>query len=293
MMHAANENKRSSVDVLLKYKASPYIATYDEGLNCADIAHNCGHQDLYEYLEKIISPDRDTFKPAVTVSNDDKENEVPSCHKLRELEVFLTSQELGYLIPLFNEQKVTFHMLLTMNQKDLERMGISQMGVQQKLLTAIKGVHGSELEMPDMSQSLYNLQLNCRDCSKVLKIYTKHLKYLRATSVYLLTQFKNSPKLLAEYSTNAPEDSGMITNFQNVHEVAASLRDNIECLNEVLSDNLGCEVIPGDLQRKKTLKSTWNIGYFVVGLGVGAVASVMVVKNISSFRSLSKLFGSS
>ena len=287
MMHAANENKRSSVDVLLKYKASPYIATYDEGLNCADIAHNCGHQLLYEYLEKIISPDRDHFKPAVSVSNDDKENEVPSCHKLRELEVFLTSQELGHLIPLFNEQKVTFHMLLTMNQKDLERMGISQMGIQQKLLTAIKGVHGSELEMPDMSQSLYNLQLNCRDCSKVLKIYTKHLKYLRATSVYLLGQFKNSPKILAEYSTNAPEDSGMITNFQNVHEVAVSLRNNIECLNEVLSDNLGCEVIPGDTHGTKTYSSAWNMGYFVVGFGVGALASVMILKNISSIRSFS------
>ena len=287
MMYAANENKRSSIDILLKYKASPYIATFDEQLTCADIAHNCGHQALYEYLEQIISPDTDIFKPAVSKSDENKENDVPTCHKVRELELFLTSQELANLIPLFNEQKVTFDMLLTMNQKDLERVGISQMGIQQKLLTAIKGVHGSEFEMPDMSQSLYNLELNCRDCSKVLKIYTKHLKYLRATSEYLLRQFRDSSKLNAEYSTNAPEDSGMITNFQNVHEIVVSLRDNIECINDVMSKSLAFEVVDKVPNERGAHKSALSLGYFVVGVGIGVLASFVITKNIS-FSSLSK-----
>lgn len=287
LMHAANENKRSSVDTLIKYKASPYIATFDEQLTCADIAHNCGHQTLYQHLEKIISPDTDIFKPAVPLPDEDKENDVPTYQKMRELELFLTSQELGNLIPLFNEQRVTFEMLLTMNQKDLERVGISQMGIQQKLLTAIKGVHGSEFEMPDMSQSLYNLELNCRDCSKVLKIYTKHLKYLRATSEYLLRQFKGSSKLITEYPTNAPEDSGLIANFQNVHEIVVSLRDNVECINEVMSEKLGCEVVERGLNEQGGHQTGWNLGYFVVGVGIGALTSCAIMKNLS-FSSFSK-----
>ena len=278
-MHAADQDRRGSVDILLKYRASVYIQSFDSQLTCADIAYNCGHQALYEFLEKIVSPETDVFKPTVPKEDGDKENEAPKYHKMRELELFLTSQELGSLIPLFNEQKVTFDMLLTMNQKDLERLGISQMGVQQKLLTAIKGVHGSEYEMPDMSQNLYNLELNARDCSKVMKIYTKHLKYLRATSEYLLKQCQYSKKLEDEYPTNAPEDSGLLNNFQTVYEVSGVLCNNIEAINDTLSQKLSMQVAE---KRHKIVSASGLRNYagcFLLGVGIGALACFAATRN--------------
>ena len=278
-MYAADRNQRSSIDILLKYRASIYIQSFDAQLTCADVAYNCGHQPLYEFLEKIISPETDIFKQTPSEEEVNKENEAPKYHKMKELELFLTSQELGNLIPLFNEQKVTFGMLLTMNQKDLERVGISQMGIQQKLLKAIKGVHGSEYEMPDMSQSLYNLELNCRDCSKVIKIYTKHVKYLRATSEYLLKQCQFSKKLEAEFPTNAPEDSGLLNNFQNLYDVSGLLLDNIESMNDVLSEKLNIQVAQ---KRTKAVVSSsvgTNLGFVVLGVGIGAFTSFAFLRN--------------
>ena len=280
-MYAAETNQRAACEILLASRANVYLASFSDSLTCADVAHSCGHQDLYKLLEATINPESVSFKPAVEQTDQGK-GEERNYHKTQDLELFLTGKDLGNLIPLFSEHKVTFDMLLTMNQKDLERVGITQMGVQQKLLGAIKGVHGSEFEMPDMSQSLYNLELNFRDCSKVMKIYSKHLKYMTATSDYLLRQLRNSAKIAGERSTNAPEDSGVADNFRIVEAIVTKLKSNVDQIHDELG---GYDILE---KREEGSSSGRGVGagWLVLGLGIGVVAAMSATKYHSIIKIL-------
>lgn len=268
LMWAASEDHRACVDVLLAAGASAFLKAFD-GQDCADIAYSCGHQALYELLEVKINPSKHSLLPpkAATTENHTREADV---------ELFLTSIDLGNLIPLFREQHIEFSTLTTMSSKDLERIGVIQLGVQKKILEATKAVNSSEWEMPDQS-ALYQLHLNCKDAAKVLKIFTKHLKYLNATATYVLNEFKHSPKMAKEYDTGAVEDSEIIGHCQNVGKIGATLNSSIIQCGEVLSDKIRCPV----MERKVEDGVGSGLVVFtslVVGVGIGVLGVVAGVR---------------
>jgi len=269
LMWAASEQHRSCIDVLLTAGASVFLTAFD-GQNCADIAYSCGYQELYEYLEIKINPSKHSLlppKPPTKAANYTREGDV---------ELFLTSIDLGNLIPLFREQHIEFSTLTTMSSKDLERIGVIQLGVQKKILEATKAVNCSEWEMPDQS-ALFQLHLNCKDSAKVLKMLTKHLKYLNATATYVLKEFKTSPKLAAEYDTGAVEDSEIIEQCQNVAKIGSTLNSSILECGEVLSDKIKCAVLEDEGQ-EGVGSGLVVFTSFVVGIGLGVLGVVTGVR---------------
>lgn len=66
-----------------------------------------------------------------------------------DLEMFLLGQQLGELIPLFQEHRVEFGQLLSMTDSDLRSMGVAQVGWRKKILNGVLEVHKREWIMPD------------------------------------------------------------------------------------------------------------------------------------------------
>ena len=276
-MYAASENHREVVDVLLKSKASPFLMTYNSQ-SCADIAYDCGHEQLYIFLENLIHPDVNELKSVVHNLEYDDDNS-HKVHTMGDMDMFLNSIYLSNLIPLFQKHSITFQTLLTMTEKDLERIGVIQLGIQKKILESVKSLHCSEWEMPNQTTTLHTLDLNSQDSAKVLKVYTKHLKYLNSTAVYLLAQFEGSKKLQCEYDTNEIETSGLIEHFRNAYSVVRDLSENIDEIDDVLYDKLGFVVANREGRAKRDPVELGCV--FMLGLGLGILASVGVNKYLT------------
>ena len=66
-----------------------------------------------------------------------------------DLEMFLLGQQLGNLIPLFQEHRVEFGQLLCMTDSDLRLMGVAQVGWRKKILNGVLDVHKRDWNMPE------------------------------------------------------------------------------------------------------------------------------------------------
>eukprot|EP00116_Pleurobrachia_bachei_P002027 sb/3462289/ len=223
MLYAAERNHIPCVEALRSHNASIFIQS-NEGLSAADIARQCGHQRLFTLLDGKSG----TFEAPIG----------GTFQQHGDLEMFLSSIELSSLSPIFRAHKIDFETLLTMNQHDLESAGVTQIGNQKKLLEAVRQLHPTEFEMPDMSQTLYNLQLDCRDTAKVLKIFNRHLRYMRGSAKYVLGQVRESRKMESEWAGNRVEESGVLDNYMSVLDTVRELERCVQEVGEEMCDKM-------------------------------------------------------
>ena len=73
-----------------------------------------------------------------------------------ELDMVLSGLELSEYIPLFQEHQVEFSSLLRFTEEDLEKLGITKMGVRKKIIEAIHEIHKKEWEKSSLSNIIYN-----------------------------------------------------------------------------------------------------------------------------------------
>ena len=66
-----------------------------------------------------------------------------------DLEMFLLGQQLGDMIPLFQQHKVEFGQMLSLTDSDLQLMGVAKVGCRKKILNGVLEVHKREWPMPE------------------------------------------------------------------------------------------------------------------------------------------------
>ncbi|XP_077985257.1 ankyrin repeat, SAM and basic leucine zipper domain-containing protein 1-like [Glandiceps talaboti] len=209
LIWAASKGQTHVTKVLLQSNADPNKAASD-GLKAHDVAYANSFIMLSELLEFAANPSQPSCRVTYnSMSNGDVEpnhtdvspvrKDSPASnnqHYIRygDLELFLCGLELGHLVPLFQDHQITFPAFLRMNDHDLEKIGVRQLGYRKKILEAIQHVHKKEWEPTSLtSQNLRRYKiLSVGECSAILNNISKHCEYISSTVGYIKDQMKSS-----------------------------------------------------------------------------------------------------
>lgn len=112
-----------------------------------------------------------------------------------DLELFLTGIKLGDLVPLFRQHQLQFSDLLSVTDRDLEQMGVTQVGVRKRLLDSILEVHKREWDMPKEAVPL-NRTISGPEAAVILSNLARHAHYVRGTAVFLQQHIQSDPDVL-------------------------------------------------------------------------------------------------
>lgn len=154
--------------------------------------------------------------------SEDEDNS-QSVIKYGELELFLCGLDLSQYVGLFQQHHLDFTTVLRMNDEDLIKMGIDQIGVRKKILDGIRIVHKKEWETSSLQQIQYNKQLSCADTIAMVANISKHCKYIGNTCGYIRDQILKHKDILDTQDGTGPdlllqhtEDS--MKNVQGLHK---------------------------------------------------------------------------
>ena len=142
-MWAADKGDGAIVRLLLEHGSTDAKLISAAGLRASDIAIAGGHNQVACLLDQHCV--KQEAKPAVHVSS--------------ELETVLSGLELAHLTPLFSEHRMEYESFLLLEEADLDRMGITKVGVRTKLLNAVKEIHTREWERGSLPAIQYSKHL--------------------------------------------------------------------------------------------------------------------------------------
>ncbi|KFM82548.1 Ankyrin repeat, SAM and basic leucine zipper domain-containing protein 1, partial [Stegodyphus mimosarum] len=207
------------------------------GLTAVELAYENGHNEVVSLLQKgHFAKDRpsETSASEMVTTHSSKSisqmsksfPNVKNYVKLGDLDLFLTGIGLKEFLPVFSEHQLNFHDLLIMNDEELEKVGIKQVGVRKKILEACKAVHKKEWQdssLPNLKQCHY---ISCPDAVAMMANIAKHLKYISISVNYIRLQIQSNPRIL-----ELSQDSA------NVHDLIDEMEDslkNVRNLNDEL-----------------------------------------------------------
>ncbi|KAI9547511.1 hypothetical protein NQZ68_017064 [Dissostichus eleginoides] len=133
-----------------------------------------------------------------------------SVTKLNDLELFLHGLNLGHLSDIMTENDITWSYLLTMEKQDLEKVGITDPEVQQKVLSAVQQMHLDKVDLDTISfagpaesgsEDLHNFLISVRQqcCYLTEKIQDVNGRFPRQASQLV---FSLDPKKEAQAVCN-------------------------------------------------------------------------------------------
>ncbi|XP_006816395.1 ankyrin repeat, SAM and basic leucine zipper domain-containing protein 1-like [Saccoglossus kowalevskii] len=218
---AASRGHLHIVRTLLEFHADAKKLACD-GQTPADIAYAQNYTAVADLLELATNPSQlgskinhnssEDASETTNISTIKKSSPAEKTHFVRygELELFLCGLELAHLVPLFQEQEITFSTFLRLNDADLERMGIRQLGYRKKILEAIHHVHVTEWKPTSLTSNNLHLQKNISfgECNAMIRNIHDHCDYIGST-IYYIRQHVPSSRLTA----NNDKDTGILTTY--------------------------------------------------------------------------------
>lgn len=123
------------------------------GQKAVDIALIAGHKEVAALLDLSLKPSP-TEPEAVTAVP-----EPAAATVVTELDTVLMGLDMTDLIPIFQQHKMTYETFLLLDDGDLDRMDIHQVGYRTKLLNAVKEIHTKEWERGSLPAVHYNKYL--------------------------------------------------------------------------------------------------------------------------------------
>ncbi|XP_046854028.1 ankyrin repeat, SAM and basic leucine zipper domain-containing protein 1-like isoform X2 [Xenia sp. Carnegie-2017] len=142
---AASRGHGRIARMLIDNNANLTLYTND-GQSAEDLAYEGGFTTLADVLNNLVHPNR-------FIDQNIRGNEIcdtsgkRDCVRFGDLEMFLFGLELGHLIPLLQEHKINFEGLLQLTDSELQQLGVSQVGVRKKILSATHDVHTKEWDL--------------------------------------------------------------------------------------------------------------------------------------------------
>ncbi|XP_061533343.1 ankyrin repeat, SAM and basic leucine zipper domain-containing protein 1 [Phycodurus eques] len=150
---AVHHGREKAVLKLLQLGADSTIVT-NAGKSPAQLALLLKHAQISRILSSSwkIDPVLPFSSTEESLSTSIKTNTQPpsfveSVPKLDDLELLLHGLELGYLIDIMHEKDIAWSELLTMEEEDLAKVGITDAEDQQKVLSAVRQMHLDKVEL--------------------------------------------------------------------------------------------------------------------------------------------------
>ncbi|GFQ90271.1 ankyrin repeat, SAM and basic leucine zipper domain-containing protein 1 [Trichonephila clavata] len=273
--------------ILIEKGADPTILN-NVGQSPIDLAYECGHTEVASLLEKgrIIKESLNTesctdlvVKKSSDIKEISKQTDSKNFVRIGEMELFLSGIDCSDCIPKFIEHQLEFHDLLVMDDSELEKIGITQVGVRKKILEACQSVHKKEWEnssLPNLKQRQY---ISCPDAVTMMANISKHLKYISTSVIYIRQQIQSQPRIL-ELSQDTANVHDLLDemddSLKNVHFLNDELRflkmhlEKVQDQVQYIPADLIVETIPTRHQQKRLL-------YVALGMTIlsGTVAGIL------------------
>lgn len=200
LMWASFHGNEKIVKLLLDNYADSYVVSID-GETASDLALARNHHTIIPLLEPATNAQENKEQNKTLING---KKEFKKYTKYDDLEVFLTNLNFADVIPLFNERELTFKNLLTMNEKELEEIGINRLGVRKRIIREINTIHKVKWQMSSLPRLANQQNITSFDIISVMANAKKQLSYIEATIVYLRQQIKEEKMMETEDAhTNA------------------------------------------------------------------------------------------
>lgn len=230
---AAGRGHGRVVRTLLDRGADANICTND-GQTPSDIAYASDYPRLSDVIALAASgkptPSTevalDAAKPTIGPIDD-------SPHTYGSLEMFLMGQGLKHLLPKFQEHKVTFDGLLSLTEKELDQMGITQVGVRTKILDGIREVHKKEWDASSL-QTTEKHSLSAEEVTVILANVSRHLTFLRS-SVSFVQKHLNTVREPLDFVQDVTAAEGMSLYCREANEASQELNEELDSVSQRIS----------------------------------------------------------
>jgi len=258
--HGAANGFTHIVRVLVNAGADLSLTTLD-GQTPADVAFASGFYQLAEILESCDGKEDNRLNglPDTLISKTK-----PAESKFvsyGDLELFLHGLELGDVISKFQEHKISFAELLKLTDSDLVTIGINELGVRKKLLTAIHNVNTEEWDLSSLSTATLT-KMSTLELASMFANLTNHLKCMESTVLYLHRQMKikkdevlaDNPSLQKMLVDQSSETLSACTGFNE------SVRALSEDVNEIFVDQ---DLQPVSLITPKRTRARFSNNFYI------------------------------
>lgn len=277
---AASRGHGRVVRTLLDHGADPKIYSSD-GQTASDIAYSSDYPRISDIISLAASGKQsvstevalEAAKPTSYITEEDSSLHYGS------LEVFLVGHELKYLLPKFQEHKVTFDGLLTLTEKELDQMGITQVGVRTKILDAIREVHKKEWDVSSL-QAIEKHSLSAAEVTVILANVSRHLTFIRS-SVSYVRKHLNTVNEPLEFVQDVTEAEGMSLYCIEATKASQDLNDELKAVKtQILQINSKISNTAPDLivdEKPQSAQHSSQGGLLLAaGLATVALGAIMV-----------------
>jgi len=232
---AASRGHGRVVRILLDHQADSKIYSND-GQTPSDIAYSSDFPRISDIITLASHgkhvPSEVIPEAAESLSADVKEDR-SSDMRYGDLEMFLCGLELTHLLPKFQEHKLTFDEFLNLTEKELDQMGITQVGVRTKILDAIREVHKKEWDVASL-RSMERHSLSAPDTTVILANVSKHLTFIRSSVTYVQKHLNTVNEPL-EFVQDVTTAEGMELFSKEAVEAVESLNKELQTVNTQIS----------------------------------------------------------
>lgn len=238
---AANRGHGRVVRILLEHGADPKIYSND-GQAPSDLAYSSEHHRVADMLSLAASgkqPPSEVAPQPVASSKVLVSKDSSSSMRYNDLEMFLCGLELTHLLPVFQENKMTFEEFLNLTEKELDQMGITQVGVRTKILDSIRDVHKKEWDVTSL-QSKEKHILSASEVTVILANVSRHLAFVRS-SVSYVQKHLNTIKEPLEFVQDVTEAEGMEMYSKEAVDTVDSLNEELNTVKTRIS-KIKCKV---------------------------------------------------
>ncbi|XP_036963127.1 ankyrin repeat, SAM and basic leucine zipper domain-containing protein 1 [Acanthopagrus latus] len=153
-----------------------------------------------------------------------------SVTKLDELELLLHGLDLGYLSDIMTENDITWSYLLTMEKEDLEKIGITDPVVQQKVLSAMQQMHLDKVDL-DTIGKLEAADCGSEELHNFLISVRQQCCYLTETIQDVISRFPRQASQLV-FSLDPKKEAQAVCNQLVIQ--TKDLQKEVTCLHNLL-----------------------------------------------------------
>ncbi|XP_041853243.1 ankyrin repeat, SAM and basic leucine zipper domain-containing protein 1 [Melanotaenia boesemani] len=200
-----------------------------------------------------------------------------SVAKLNDLELFLHGLDLGYLTDAMTEHDITWSQLLTMEEEDFKKLGITDPLDQQKILNAMQQIQLDKIDLDTVSQ-LGATFSGSEDLQNFLLSVSQQSCYLTETIQDVISRFPRQASQLV-FSLDPNNEAQTIANKLVVQ--TKDLQKEVTCLRNLLcqvDEARGCCNLPQPCSHRSW--RTWSWTRTVLSL-LGATFILLLYKAAS------------
>ena len=274
LMFAAKNGNRKVMEVLLRAGSNPDIPSNDgetahtlaEISGCAHILSSLSAESPLNTQDiGNVGLDANGFtRHTPLATNASKES-----HHYGDIETFLFGLQLGELVPLFREHQITFSVLLSMTDADLQQVGVAQVGTRKKIMDAILGIHKREWAMPRTGE-IYGSGgvLSSAEAVVVISHLAKHVQYVRGTVQVLLASAEKNGDMFDPRLEQA-QARQLLSEIRQAGSDVDALQADVKSLRDKIQLSYGSGEV--GMQYSRARRIAVVLGVCVVLSGVGGL----------------------